>query len=238
MEEKIETKEEQIQEPKRKKMDPNDKKIIFCSLAILGLVIVPLVLAKALEKHEQKYEDILLPSYRLSRHCEDILVDALEDSGIENEYPIVRIITYTDNYPENFSLSIVGHSVSGKVYTYELENYSYPKNKKTSLEKYLLSKDFNKEFFAKDAAYEINTYDLVRNIQISSEHKTNSYVIGQNASNEQYLFGYYKEVEDVIFIYNKVLLEEGNDPFLKNETASVDKNEQEALYYFYCTRFY
>ena len=123
MEEKIETKEEQIQEPKRKKMDPNDKKIIFSSLAILALVIVPLVVTKALTPKKQ--EDPLIRSFRMKDSLENIIGSSLDDNEIEHDSFInLRLVTYTDNYPENFSLSLVATD-DNKVYTYELENYSY-----------------------------------------------------------------------------------------------------------------
>ena len=68
MEEKIETKEEQVQKPKRKKMDPNDKKTIFCSLVILTLIIVPLVLAKALQNRKQEDENPYLYQVQILVH--------------------------------------------------------------------------------------------------------------------------------------------------------------------------
>ena len=229
MEEKIETKEGQVQEPKRKKMDPNDKKIIFCSLAILGLVIVPLVVTKALTPKKQ--EDPLVRSLRMKDSLENIIGTALNDNEIEHDSFInLRLVTYTDNYPESFSLSLVATD-NNKVFTYELENYSYKQEQKTSLEKYLLSKDDKKEFFASDATYVINTYDRVV-VNINTEYTNCCYTVGQNTSNEQYLFGFYQK-EGNFHIFNKVLLEEGKDPFQTNETTCAEQNSQGELYNIY-----
>ena len=234
-----ETKREEIQQDNqqleqqpvqevKKQRDPNDRKIILCLIAIFFLIVGPVVLTKIFKEiNRQKYENEI----KMNNAFRGTVANALNRNGIKDKISNIQLVTYTDNYPENFSLNICAYSDT-KVYYYELDTFTYPENK--DMYNNFIGCLLHGSYFAfinDYGSYTLSTYDRVKE-DVNTEYKHTEYVVGKNASNEQYLFGYY--VKDKNYnVFSKIQVVEGTDPFSGESTLITKDNSLLYKYYKY-----
>lgn len=135
----------------------------------------------------------------------------------------VMAITYEDNYPSNFSLSISVTSAS-KVYYCIVTDYPYSGDTSSysNFIDYLLLD--STEYKATNSDCELYPHSIA-SITINTSKSVNRYVIGETSSEpkDNYLYGFYKE-NDEFYVYQDKPVTDGVDPFVNNANQVINNN--------------
>ena len=151
----------------------------------------------------------------------------INKEGLGDQINSVITVTYSDNYPNNFSLNISGYN-DNKIYYYEITDYSYPSNKEgyDNFVSYLL---LNNNY--QSLTGNINLGSINRdNYSVTTSKTSNKYVVGKSPTDKRFLFGYYLD-NDSYYAYNNKLVEDNVDPFVSSPDLVI--NNQNLLYNYY-----
>ena len=214
------------------------KKIVsvFIGLDILLVIIIILLLClkSCKENQEPRTSDPDIDMVRVTR-ATDIFRGIVRKNMEFNIYPEdnldkVLAISYTDNYPNNFSLKISVSSET-KVYYCTITEYEYDGNKEqySNFLDYLLL-DSTTYTVGKGSPTLNST--IKTDARITTDKAPNRYIVSENEHNpaDRYIDGFYKD-NDSFYVYGHKPCVDGTDPFA---TAS-DKviNSESPLYDYY-----
>lgn len=163
-----------------------------------------------------------------------LIVNGFDTDNLKDVYAV----SYIDNYPNSFSLSISVSSESSKMYYYSLDNTSYPDNKDgyDNFVSYLLSIDSNNDMnYLLEPGTGINDNvslvyeDILINERINNTSKANNRYYLTSDSGDKHLTGYYVE-NDIYHVYQYEAYLDNTDPFI-NDGFVIDINNPLYGYY-------
>lgn len=156
-----------------------------------------------------------------------IVNNELSFNGFEDKVNDIVMVTYVDNFPSNFSLSISCRKETN-LYSYHLEEYEYPANISgyNNCIDYLLTININNRL---DGSCSLERLETIEE-QIITSKSFYKCVIGQSSTNGKYLFGYYCE-ENNYYAYSKKAYTPGTDPFVSNPSKTITNQDPLFKYY-------
>ena len=231
-------KEIKQQEQQNQEEKPFTKKIvsIFIGLDILLVIIVVLLLCLKGCKVDNNQSNIepeidMIRVNKITDVFKGIVKKNIQYGGYtDDNLDRVVAITYTDNYPNNFSLNISAVSES-KVYYCIIDSYPYEGDKEqyNDFVSYLLLD--TSEYKPTKSDCELHPHNKI-DTRVNTSKSVNKYVIGETNSepNDNYLYGFYQENNE-FYVYQDKLINEGIDPF-NNPCDQIIKNDS-PLYDYY-----
>ena len=226
---------EQPQEDKK-----SSKKIIFIFIGLDILLVIIIVLLLCLKScknnnNAQEYSDGESIDIERNNRITDLFKGIVKKNLVANSYDDdflteINAITYTDNYPNNFSLNISVSSLS-KVYYCSISDYPYEGETSTydNFLSYLLSD--TTEYKVSKSSASVNQFKLTDKTINTSKDKY-KYVISESNSEpaDRYIDGFYLE-DDNYYIYQNKLVVDNTDPFT-NASNQIIKSDS-PLYNYY-----
>lgn len=228
----------------KKKQVKRDLKIVIASVAgtLLFIIIILLLVIFGLKNcskkdnnhgsssnisSSQKYD---FDNAKLDEAFKYLVNKQIQIDGFEGTSDYLGAVTYVDDYPNTFNLSISGFN-DNKVYFLEITNCSYlgDKNGYDNVISYLL---LNNNYQSLDAAINLTVLDT-SNSDINTSKTTAGYVVGIGPTNDKYLTGSYFE-NSQYHVYFKKHAEDGVDPFIDNADMIVSSGS--LLYGYYQTK--
>lgn len=147
--------------------------------------------------------------------------------GYSDTLTNIVAVTYVDLYPNTFNIAITAIS-NNKVYYYTCDNYTYQGDKTTYSDflSYLLTTGI-------DLRMPYGIVDLYPLQMINTFKDSNKYyVTSKNPSDENFLYGFYKNSNSNEFnVYQKRLYSEGEDAFSKQPDLVIKPNNILHNYY-------
>ena len=229
---------EKQEEQQNQEEKSSTKKIvsIFIGLDILLVIIVVLLLCLKGCKvdNSQSNTELEIDMVRVNKITDvfkgmvkkNIQYGGYTDDNLDR----VMAITYTDNYPNNFSLNISVTSET-KVYYCVVSEYPYEGNKEqySDFVSYLLLD--TTEYKPTKSGCELHPYSKTDN-RINSSKSVNKYAIGETSSEpkDNYLYGFYQENNE-FYVYQDKLVTEGVDPF-SNPSDQIIKSDAPLFDYY------
>ena len=146
-------------------------------------------------------------------------------SGYEEVPTDVVVVTYIDNYPNNFNISITAKA-GNTLYYYHLDNYPYSGDTSSfdNCIGYILTLDINNRLDSGSALLKSN----ITTEKIVSD-KGDHYVIS-DADPKKYFSGFYLDNNEYK-VYNYIEFTSGDNPF--NTESSFKVNSSSPLYGYY-----
>ena len=146
-------------------------------------------------------------------------------SGYEEVPTDVVVVTYIDNYPNNFNISITAKA-GNTLYYYHLDNYPYSGDTSSfdNCIGYILTLDINNRLDSGSALLKSN----ITTEKIVSD-KGDHYVIS-DADPKKYFSGFYLDNNEYK-VYNYIEFTSGDNPF--NNESSFKVNSSSPLYRYY-----
>ena len=215
-------------------MDPDSKKILLCSIAILFLILVPLILTLCLKGFGKKNNsnssevDPMQEAAKTDEAFKYIVNKGIQDAGLTGSIEHIEVLTFVETYPKNFSIKLSAYnSTTSKVYLYEVDKYVYPTDKEgyDNFVSYLLLSDNYKTVNIEST---VSEYDMIDEL-VTTSKENSKFVTFRDASSINYISGYYFE-NNCYHIAYKTQIEDGVDPFLDTGDAV---GSQSPLYNYY-----
>lgn len=216
--EELEQQDKQDQSQEEKKSSSKKVVSIFIGLDILLVIVVILLLCLKGCKvdNNQSNTEPEIDMVRVNKITDvfkGIVKKNIQYGGYtDDNLDRVMAITYTDNYPDNFSLNISVTSET-KVYYCVVNDYPYEGNKEkyNDFLSYLLLD--TTEYKPTKSDCELHPYSKTDD-RVNTSKSVNKYVIGETSSEpkDNYLYGFYRENNE-FYVYQDKLVEDGVDPF-------------------------
>ena len=148
--------------------------------------------------------------------------------GYEEAPSKVVAVSYTDNYPNSFSIDITAKAVNN-IYHYRLDNYSYGGDTSSydNCIGYISTLDITSRLDAGGSTQTIRTSAITNETIVTD--KGNHYVIS-NADPIKYFSGFYLDNNEYQ-VYNYIEFTSGDNPF--NTESSFKVNSSSPLYRYY-----
>lgn len=223
-------------EQKKEKRNALIGTIIKIACVVLFLVAIALLIifgvkrcSKNNSSNNESSSNEIYDSNQLNDAFKYLVNKKIDKEGLNDQINNIIAVTYSDNYPNSFSLNISGYN-DNKIYYYAITNYSYPSNKNgyDNFVSYLL---LNNNYQSIDT--DVNLGILTRdNNGVITSKTNNKYLIGKSLTDTRFLFGYYVD-NDSYYVYHHKEVEEGIDPFISDPSMII--NSDSPLYGYYQT---
>ena len=153
----------------------------------------------------------------------------------------VIAVTYIDNYPTNFDLSITV-STDDKVYFYSITHGTYDNSIEgyDNLFSYLLNTNNDLLFIGEgdpsDAAYDLSLIkeDLTSEVVVTNKQKS-SFVVSISPTSDKHISGYYCE-DNKFYVYTKLDYSDADNPFGNNQGIMIDNTSLLYGYYLFLSK--
>ena len=231
--------DKQDQSQEEKESSTKKAASIFIGLDILLVVIIVLLLClksckNSIPNNQDSTSGTSIDVERNNKITDlfkKIVKKNLVANGYDDDYLTeINAITYTDNYPNNFSLNISVSSLS-KVYYCSISDYPYEGETSTydNFLSYLLLD--TTEYKVSKSSASVNPLKLTDKTISTSKDKC-KYVISESNSEpvDRYIDGFYLE-DGNYYIYQNKLVVSNSDPFTSVSNQII--NSESPLYNYY-----
>ena len=153
----------------------------------------------------------------------------------------VVAVTYSDNYPTNFDLSITV-TTNDKVYYYSITHGLYDDSIDgyDNLMTYLLNKDNDLLFIGEgdpsDEAYDLSLIkeDITNEVVVTNKQYS-SFVTSISPTSDKHISGYYCE-DNKFYVYPKLDYSDADNPFGNNQGIMIDNTSLLYGYYLFLSK--